>query len=153
MKISEFKQINCNSMKKIWILLTSIAILNSCTQSKKNEVEVLESEVMKIHDEVMPNMGEIMGLKNKLEEKLVALDSTKAGYQGVKQEIDSIAYLLTNADNDMMDWMDEYSADSVKAMQPADAALYLANEKKKINTVKESTLKSIEAAKAYLNKK
>jgi chemotaxis response regulator CheB len=45
------------------------------TGGEKDKVADLESEVMTIHDEVMPQMDAIMTLKSKLSKKIQSMDS------------------------------------------------------------------------------
>jgi hypothetical protein len=137
-----------NSLKLIAISLFTLA----CNDGSKGEVEKLEAEVMAIHDEIMPKMGDIMSLKEDLNANLKLVDSTATNYSKLKQETDSLSYLLTDADNGMMDWMDEYNADTLAAISSEDAAKYLLEQKTKINSVKEITLKNIDAVKKYLKK-
>ncbi len=135
-------------MKKLALLL--LTIIFGCTT--ENKIEGLQDEIMAIHDEIMPKMGEIMNLKNDLATNLKATDSTSANYSTIKLKSDSLAYLLTEADNGMMDWMDEYNADTLKAISVEDGEKYLMEQKNKINSLKEITIKNIEGAKKYLKK-
>lgn len=137
-------------MKKSIIILTTLII--GCNNGENQKLEVLQDEVMAIHDVVMPKMGEIMSLKEQLNTSLAANDSTKANYGAVKVASDSLTNLLTEADNKMMDWMDEYNADTLKAISVEDGIKYLMEEKSKITAVKELTDKNIEAVKQYLKK-
>jgi hypothetical protein len=139
-------------MKNSLFLLLFAFTMQNCTDSESKKLEVAENEVMAIHDEIMPKMGEIMDLKASIAEKLKGLDSTAINYQTVKQELDSISYALTQADNGMMDWMDEYNADTLKAISTQEAAKYLEEQKMKVTEIKALTLKNIDAAKLILKK-
>ncbi len=132
-------------------LIFSMLFLASCN-GNNNKLETLQDELMEIHDEVMPKMGEIMSLKEELSNNLKTMDSTTANYKTAKVVSDSLSNLLVEADNGMMDWMDEYNADTLKAISAEDGEKYLLEEKNKINAVKETTLKNIEAVKKYLKK-
>lgn len=137
-------------MKKSIIILATLFL--SCNGGENQKLEILQDEVMAIHDEVMPKMGEIMSLKEQLNTSLAAIDSTKANYGAIKVASDSLTNLLTEADNNMMDWMDEYNADTLKAISVEDGIKYLMEEKSKIGAVKELTNKNIDAVKQYLKK-
>lgn len=136
-------------MKKLPLFLLTFCLF-AC--SNENRIETLQDEVMAIHDEVMPKMGEIMNLKDELANNLKALDSTSANYSSIKLKSDSLSYLLTEADNGMMDWMDEYNADTLKAISAEDGEKYLIEQKSKVNSIKEITNRNIEEAKKYLKK-
>ena len=129
-----------------------LATLMACSSGDKAEIEKMEADVMAIHDEIMPKMGEIMELKAKLAEKLSKSDSTKAEYLAQKKMSDSLTNMLTDADNSMMDWMEGYDSDSLKTLNKDGAKTYLSNQKSKIEAVKKLTQANIEAAKAYLQK-
>ncbi|MES2797030.1 MAG: hypothetical protein V4683_13755 [Bacteroidota bacterium] len=136
-----------NSLKYIFLLLVAVG----CSSSDQ-KIEKLQDDVMAIHDEVMPKMGEIMNLKDELANNLKAIDSTSANYRNTKAMSDSLSYLLTESDNGMMDWMDEYNPDTLKAINAEDGEKYLTEQKNKINSIKESTIKNIEVVRKYLKK-
>ncbi len=138
-------------MKNILICIPILMLCFSCNKSDKN-LKALQDDVMAVHDEIMPKMGEIMDLKDKLATKLEKMDSTAANYMSIKQETDSLNYLLTGSDNNMMDWMDEYNPDTLKALSAEDAEKYLLDQKDKIKKIKEGTYKNIEIVKGYLKK-
>jgi hypothetical protein len=137
-------------MKKSYLPLFLAGLLSACSGGNQQKVDKLEAEVIAIHDEVMPKMGEIVELKAKLAEQMANQDSTKANYQQYKQKSDSLSNMLTDADNKMMDWMDEYNPDTLKALKPDQALIYLAAEKEKLEKLKTSTINSINAAKANI---
>jgi hypothetical protein len=141
-------------MKNSLITLFIIALLLSCnTQNQGNNFDKAENEVMAIHDEIMPKMGEIMELKSNLKEKLKAIDSTSKEFGILKPKIDSLNWLLDQAENGMMDWMSQYDADSLKALSKEEGIKYLTSQKMKIDSVKQMTLQNLEKVKQYLGKK
>jgi chromosome segregation ATPase len=141
-------------MKKILISTIAGLFLMSCNNNNdESKMKQLEDEVMAVHDEVMPKMGEIMDLKSKLTESLKELDSTSAQYSALKQKTDSLKTLLDVADTQMMDWMNQYNPDTLNTLDIEQATKYLTDQKNKITMVKDNTLKNIEPAKQYLNKK
>lgn len=136
-------------------LLALSIILLSCGQDKDKVVE-LEGQVLTIHDEVMPRMDDIMSLKAKLSKKIVHLDSLQnEGISGnalaeERMKAADLNQKLNESDKLMMDWMHTYKGDSAKKLKSEEAVLYFENEKKKIEGVKQITLKSIEDAKTFL---
>lgn len=69
------------------ILLLPLFIFISCNQnaSEKKDtaetpdvVEKKRSEVMAIHDEIMPHMGTLMNLKKQLRKRAAAMDSAQS---------------------------------------------------------------------------
>lgn len=141
--------------KKIVTVAYFALVLSACNQDAE-KVQEMEKEVMDIHDEVMPRMGTINTLQKGLRSRIALLDSlqqegvasnTQAGQRLKALEL---KLELTTADSLMMDWMHGYQGDSARAL-PSPAALeYFRREKDKIQSVKERTDKSIEAAKEFL---
>ena len=131
-------------MKKIIITITLFASLAACQKNTDDKQKVMINEVMAVHDEVMPKMDDIMSLKSSLDSVIkVSPDSAKA-----KQ----LYAALDVADNQMMDWMENYDSESVKGKSEVEISKYFADQKTKITEVKILTDKSIEEAKGFLGK-
>lgn len=145
-------------MKKTILALTLTSLLLSCSSQNKDQVTELEGEVLTIHDEVMPQMDEIMTLKIQLSKKIVRLDSLQnEGITGntlaeERMKATDLNQKLNESDKLMMSWMNGYRGDSAKKLQPEQAIQYFENEKKKIEEVKQVTIKSIDEAKSFLDK-
>ncbi|MBE9464331.1 viral A-type inclusion protein [Dyadobacter subterraneus] len=128
----------------------------SCNKDADKVLE-LEGEVMTIHDEVMPQMDDIMTLKSRLSQKIIHMDSLQnegvAGNNIAEERIKAteINQKLNESDKLMMDWMHEYRGDSAKKLKPEAAILYFETQKKRIIEVKEITSKNIQEAKTFLN--
>jgi len=142
-------------MKKYIYSLGMSVIVASCAQDTDRVTE-LESEVMTIHDEVMPKMDDIMTLKGKLSKKILSLDSLQnegiSGNTLAEQRIKAtdLNQKLNESDKLMMDWMHSYRGDSAKKLKSEQAILYFENEKKKIEEVQQITTKNINDVKAFL---
>ncbi|RKR15066.1 hypothetical protein CLV91_1148 [Maribacter vaceletii] len=92
-------------MKKHLLLLTAIITLTytSCKEEKKAPTGPTQmQQVMAIHDEVMPKMGEIGKLVSTLKP---LIDSTESGMKYEKAMKD-----LQNANKSMMDWMQGFGS-------------------------------------------
>ncbi|MGB5320044.1 hypothetical protein, partial [Eudoraea sp.] len=105
-------------------------------------------EVMAIHDEVMPKMGDISKLVATLKSKV---DTTENGKAYEKAMID-----LQNAHKEMMDWMrgfgDRFNSDEIlndAALSP-EKLKWLEEEEQKIKKVKEDINSSIKNAEKLL---
>jgi predicted RNase H-like nuclease (RuvC/YqgF family) len=143
-------------MKNFIFILLLATTLVGC--NKDNEkVNELETEVLTLHDEVMPKLDEIMTLKSKLSKKIISMDSLQnEGIAGNNLAEDRMKAVdlnqrLNESDRLMMDWMHAYKGDSAKKLKPQQSILYFEGEKKKMTHIKEFTLKSIQEAKSYLN--
>lgn len=135
----------------IYFILISLVIFSACGKSlskEEKEAKILEqqiTEVMAIHDSVMPKTGEIFKLKKKLSSFESSLtDSIQL------QKIFRCKNLLVEADEAMMTWMHEFrEPDSMLSFQ--EKLQYYQEEKKKITDVKIKMLSSIDSAKTLLN--
>lgn len=100
----------------------------------------LYSEVMAVHDEVMPKMGDIYTLKEGLKKKLA--DNPAADK---KSEIESAITKLDAADESMRVWMREFDSEAIKDEEKKRE--YLENEMEKVKKLREDMLAAIEQAK------
>lgn len=144
-------------MKNHILLSLVITACLACGKDKDQEKIVnLETEVLAIHDEVMPKQEDIVGLKSQLNKKVQGIDSLQnVGVSSntlAEQRIQAVDLnqKLADADKLMMDWMHEYRGDSAKKLDPKQAISYFEQEKEKILVVKQATLKSIQEAKTFL---
>ncbi len=106
--------------------------------------QALYDQVMDVHDEVMPKVGEIMKLKRELQEKIATSPDMVAER---KAELEQIISNLDSASQAMMNWMHEFNplpdtVDQEKARE------YLESEMERIRKVKTLMLESIEKAQA-----
>ena len=147
---------NLQTVKKYILPLAIVCTFLACNKDADKVLE-LEGEVMTIHDDVMPQMDDIMTLKSKLSKKILRMDSLQnegvAGNTIAEERIKAteINQKLNESDKLMMDWMHEYRGDSAKKLKPQEAILYFEAQKKKIIEVKEVTSKNIQEAKTFLD--
>jgi alanyl-tRNA synthetase len=142
-------------MKNLIILVALLASFAAC-EKKADKVQELETEVLAIHDEVMPQMDDIMSLKSQLSKKIQSLDSLQN--EGVSSNTTAeerikavdLNQRLNDSDKLMMDWMHAYRGDSAKKLDPKAAVLYFEQQKEKILLVKQQTVKAIEETKTFL---
>lgn len=142
-------------MKNLIMLVAILASFTACDK-KADKVQELETEVLAIHDEVMPQMDDIMSLKSKLSKKIQSMDSLQN--EGVSSNTTAeerikavdLNQRLNESDKLMMDWMHAYRGDSAKKLNPEAAVLYFEQQKEKILLVKQQTVKAIEETKTFL---
>ena len=144
-------------MKNYLLAATALFFLYGCdSNGEKDKITGIESEVLTIHDEVMPQMDEIMTLKSKLSRKIQSMDSLQnEGISSITFAEERIKAVdlnqkLNESDKLMMQWMHEYRGDSAKKLKADQALAYFEKEKEKILNVKQTTLKSIQEAKTFL---
>lgn len=82
-----------------------IFLLSACGGNKQNQIKDLKDEVMGVHDEVMPKMGDLRKASKSLMMKAETMDSTAA------MELRVIAEDIEAANEFMMEWMRQYEPD------------------------------------------
>lgn len=111
----------------------------SCNGGKN--IEIMDKDIMIIHDEVMPLMVEMKKNRTRLEEKSEGMDSTQ-----IIIFRDAIRD-LKSAEDGMWDWMNQYK----KPAQTSEEALaYLDSQKKAIQHVSESMKNALSKAEDLL---
>ena len=141
-------------MKKLfYLLIFPVVISGACSDaSKKEATDALYDQVMAVHDEVMPKMGELMSLKKSLTTRA---DSLKAlGTEEVNALVEQLvgtATQLENSHQGMMSWMREFN-NNFDGMAQEEVLKYLEEQKTKIAEVGKMTEESIQQAKELLNR-
>ena len=125
-------------MRRILLFFAFMSIFSACKE-KSN----LEAEVIAIHDEVMPKMGDMHLARKKLREVLSSTED-----ESVKTEILGMISDLENADEGMMQWMNNWK---IPESEPEKTA-YLLEEKDKISKVKTDMLSSLKKANSFIAK-
>ncbi len=135
------------------VFIIALACL-SCNKHAKEEqkFDTLMQEVIDVHDEVMPKMGEISTLIKYLDPKI---DTTATGksYQKAQQD-------LKDSYDFMMKWMSDFSDtfphegedDTMTSKKFASQMKLLREEEVKVNKLRDQINSSIENAKKLLKK-
>jgi hypothetical protein len=125
-----------------FVILTFFTGCNSPSDETAN-TEKLRKEVIAIHDEVMPLMGEIMSLKKRLLTDTAALDNTTLLSRK------EAAALLEAAHEGMFVWMRQYKAD-LTGLSTEEQIEYLQEQRKSVELVNINIKSSMEQAKQIL---
>lgn len=112
---------------------------------KEGPVAVLEKQVLATHDSIMPTMSELMKLKKAVAEKKATQPSGRMKEQGM-----TVSRSLTEADERMMNWMNEYNGDTLSKLDEAKALSYLRGQQVRVLQVRDKMRRSIADARAYL---
>ncbi len=117
-----------------------VGLLVSCSQSEETAVKELNDSVMTLHDELMPKTEQIIQLKT-------SLDSMSKGPDSV--HVKKLIQSLDKADNEMMNWMHQYSIDSLSNMDFKAKMIYLHDQFTKLKSVETLTDSTLNAANQY----
>ena len=126
---------------KYTVFFSFLILLASCGNDPNLVVKQLETEVIAIHDEVMPKTNDIHKLKKELKNRLEDTQDSTVIFDLIKE--------LDDADEFMMVWMDQYQKVDM-AKDTSENMSYLRDQKVKIIEVKEAMLNSIKNTEEYL---
>ncbi|MEY4611586.1 MAG: hypothetical protein RL246_1905 [Bacteroidota bacterium] len=126
-----------------WIVVLGLVMLftNACEQAEEKLSQELNEQVMTLHDHLMPQTEQIVQLKGTLDSLSHGKDSTH-----VKRLIQS----LDKADQSMMDWMHQFSVDSLEKLEVKAKVIYLGKQLSQLKQVESITDSSLSAAKKYV---
>ncbi|WP_157492942.1 hypothetical protein [Echinicola pacifica] len=133
-------------LNKIGLFSLLLMCLLSCNKQEE-KVENLKNEILSIHDEVMPLMGEIKEDQRKLLEKSSALFlQDSVGNEKKILELNEIADRLDKAYESMFVWMRQYKVD-FEGMKDEEVIAYLEEQKIKVSKVNEDITQALSDAK------
>ncbi len=122
------------------VLLTSCF---SCTTAEEKMSQELQEKVLGLHDTLMPKTEQLIGLKS-------SLDSLSHGKDSV--HVKQIMWALSRADQSMMDWMHQFSIDSLSKLDVGQKVSYLQAQYATLTQLKSTTDSSLHAAQTYLSR-
>jgi hypothetical protein len=154
-----------DTMKKLLFAALSVFLLYGCNQKEQNEdqdqatdpLHEQTTQMLAIHDSIMPHMDKLMDLKKQLKEDLKRTDSllllqSGSGLNTHKAEAVLLVSQLDSADHAMMGWMHGFKMDTLKKLNEAEAETYIARQKKDIEAVRNLMNKSIADANRFIEK-
>ena len=144
-------------MKKLIYLSITLLLVSCQSVDKKNQEQeqLLEKEVLNIHDEVMP-LTELLEVKqNQIKKITSSLDSIiKAKPQidtiQISKQATQIIQDITNANDAMMNWMHEFSADYTNKKH-TEIIKYLDKEKLNLTNIRKQVKKAQQNADKFIN--
>jgi len=128
-------------MKRFFLVLLLPLALLACN----SETENLRSEVMAIHDEVMPKMDDIMKEKSRLS---ALMSETEDSLKIIR--IRTAMSELEAADEGMMQWMRQFKPEEFENDEDA-LIQYYQEEMVRIKEVKTNMLNALENSKSVVN--
>jgi pyridoxal/pyridoxine/pyridoxamine kinase len=140
-----------NPLVMIGVLLTT-----ACQNREQTQINILEKDVMMIHDAVMPKMGELVVLENAIRRQITQTDSlpkitpNHSALNQLPEQSIRLSSQLKQADDAIMNWMHHYRGDSLRQLLPSQAIQAFTQEKIKIEQVSDDMLKRIEETQNFL---
>jgi len=137
--------------KRILFMALAVTAFAACSgekqETEEDNTEALKNDVMGIHDEVMPKMGEVTKLKNDILKEAEKL--AEEGEEEASNRLKTLAAELEEAGNSMMTWMRQYKPNDIDEDK---MKAYLDEQKVKVEEVRSKINGGIEKAKAEIEK-
>ncbi len=124
------------------------AAFSSCSNENKELEMKLNEEVMAVHNDVMPKMGELNRIKRQLKSFKETVPDENAA---LKDSLINTILLLSKSEDMMSDWMTNYKYPNPQ-MKHEELRQYLATQKDSIKLVSDALYKSIAIANGFLKK-
>lgn len=129
------------ALKKIGVAAAICFLLFAC--ENRHDVEILEQETERIHDDAMRDMAEMNRIGR-------SLKKDTAGTANRRDSIAAVLLQMTDAEADMMAWMTGYRAPKDKPK--VEAIQYLTDQKTKIEQNQKDIRAALEAGKTLVKK-
>ncbi len=138
-------------MRQTAFLFLMIALAFSACNTEQSTQEKLWDEMMVVHDEVMPKMGDLNRLSRDIRAQLDTVPPIDTLLK--LQQLD-LLIRLGKAEEGMMAWMSDLKLlDDLRATKSHKEIIqYLETEKQRIGAVRDSMLVGIQAGEAALGK-
>lgn len=120
-------------------------LINACGPSGPSDNEKLRAEVIAVHDEVMPKMGQLKSLERKALEKAKELESQEEANSAAVEEYKALAYDLNHAHESMFAWMRQYEQKDGE-MKEAEVKAYLDKQMELVTEVNVEMKAALEKA-------
>ncbi len=131
------------------LLILGLISCESPKETAKQNVKLLKdsltSEIMAVHDEVMPDHMKLQLLKDKIDERISQIEDDTV----LRMKLKEISVLLDSAYRSMNSWMYEFEPMS-EEMTREEILDYYRVEREKVDLVKEVMIKSLELAEQEL---
>ncbi|PZX49394.1 hypothetical protein [Algoriphagus chordae] len=92
----------------LFLIFTSLILVNACGPSTPSGNEKLRADVIAVHDEVMPKMGQLKSLERKALDKVEELENEESVDSLKVEQYKALAYDLNQAHMSMFAWMRQY---------------------------------------------
>lgn len=124
-------------------------LLFSCSGGK-NENQALKDRVISVHDEVMPEIGRLKSLQNKLREKGDSLEQASSASENHVQSLEAAAQSCEVAYEGMFVWMRQFESD-YEDMTEEETKSYLEEQLRKVEKVRDDIKSALSISDSLLN--
>lgn len=135
-KNCNFGQQKINLMKfiRISLIFSLLFFLQACEPSQADLNKAKRAEVMAIHDEVMPKLGQLKSFEKKAIQKASELDAADSANIDQIKRLEALAGELNQAYEGMFVWMRQYELDE-DGQTPEEVKVYLEKQMTMVTVV------------------
>jgi cytochrome c556 len=130
----EHQKIILMKLARICLIFSLVAVIQSCGPSQKELNAVRRSEVIAVHDEVMPKMGQLKSFEKKALQKAGELAAMDPVDPEKVQQMKNLAVELDHAYEEMFVWMRQYETED-GTRTPEEVKSYLEAQMKSVSEV------------------
>jgi hypothetical protein len=141
-----------NANKRYLFFISSFIFFSSCNFNDEASNDLLKEEVIAIHDEVMPKMGELKSLHKEVLLKIEGLKSDSLENAGKIQELQVLANDLDSSFEGMFVWMRQFKS-TFEEMTDEEITNYLLDQKKLVEKVNADIKSILDVARVELDKR
>jgi hypothetical protein len=123
-------------ISQIVLFILGSVILFSCQPNQEELNKIKRAEVIVVHDEVMPKIGQLKKLEKEAEKKIEMLEMGETVDSLQIQELKALAFDLNQAYDAMFVWMRQYKTED-EEKTPEEVKIYLEDQALKIDEVNE----------------
>jgi hypothetical protein len=123
-------------ISQIALLILASSFLFSCQPNQEELNTIKRAEVIAVHDEVMPKIGQLKKLEKETEKKIEMLEMSETVDSVQIQELKALAFDLNQAYDAMFVWMRQYKTEDEEKTQE-EIKVYLDDQALKIAEVNE----------------
>ncbi|UZD24380.1 hypothetical protein PBT90_13395 [Algoriphagus halophytocola] len=139
-------------MKRTILFLTFaiFTLLSSCGSGGKSEEATLREQVIAIHDEVMPKMGQLKSFEKEALHKAESLETSENPDEAKIEELKALAYDLDQAYDQMFAWMRTYTEGTDQEMTEEETMTFLDEQMITVKEVRDQINGVLDEAKEKL---
>lgn len=138
-------------MKINWVnfIFVLLMIFQACAPNQKELNAARRAEVIAVHDEVMPKMGQLKSLEKKALQRAEELTSADSLHSAQAEEFRNLALELDQAYEAMFVWMRQYDAEDGD-LRPEEVQVYLEEQMVSVTEVNRLMKEAIAKADSLL---
>jgi len=133
-----------------FLFVAMIFLSFACGPNAKEENQKLRDEIIAVHDEVMPLMGELKSLEKEANSKIEELEAAEMPDSTKITDLKALAYDLNQAYEGMFVWMRQYEVEDGD-LTDEEVKAYLDDQMIQVNKVNDDIKAAMDKAEVLLS--